>query len=125
MNSAKLMVAAIISFSCHAGFAQDASTKFVESEIKAAIEEAAVLNVCPDQALLELAEIVVTNCRTHIAKLAPLCWNMIDRIIPNYAIEQSEMGKERFISILAIYASCVRAELLGQIVESSRESRAP
>jgi len=110
---------------CRPSLAQDAVTKFDESEIKAAIEESAVLDVCPDRDLLKFAQIEVDKCRSYISKFTHLCWNSIDNIISDYEIEQNEMGKKRFISILSVYASCIRAEILGQIVESNKESCTP
>jgi hypothetical protein len=102
--------------------AQDATTKHDEPKVKAAVEEVAVLAVCPDQILLEVAEIELEDCRSHVAKIAPICWHLIDRVISDYEIEQGEMGKEQFLNIAAIYSSCVRAEILRQIVKSKRES---
>ena len=125
MDSAKLKIAVIIFVSCQAGHAEDAATKYDEPQVKAGVEESTVYLICPDQTLLEVAEIEVGDCRSHIAKLAPICWHLIDPLVSDYKIEKGEMGKKRFLSITAVYTSCVRAELLRQIVRSRRESRTP
>ncbi len=125
MDSVKLTFAVLVFVSCQAAHAQDASTKIDEPKVKAGVEEAAVLDICPDRTLLEVAEIDVGDCRSHIAKLAPICWHLIDGIVSDYVIEQGEAGKDRFIRITVVYASCVRAELLRQIVRSRRESNSP
>ena len=116
----KLTIA--VSVFVQAEYAQGEATKYDGSEVKLAIEEAAVLNVCPDRALLKFAKLEVSNCRDHISKFAPVCWHQIDRVATDYKIEQGEKGRKRFISILTIYTSCVRAELLKQLVKSSKES---
>ena len=125
MNLAKLNFAVLVFVSCQPGHAQDAAAKFDEQQVKAAVEEAAVYLVCPDQTLLEVAEIEVGDCRGHIAKFSPICWHLIDPLVSNYDIEQGEIGKKRFINITAVYASCLKAELLRGIVKSKRESRTP
>lgn len=127
MNSAKLKLAVFIFLSCQAGQAQDEMTKYDESQVKAAVEEAGVLDICPDQTLLEVAEIDVGDCRSHLANLAPMCWHIIDPLVSDYEIAKDEtrkeMAKDRFIKIAVVYSSCLRAELLRQIVRSRRESR--
>ena len=120
-----LKFAAIILVCCEAGQAQGAATEFSESEIKRAVEESAVLTICPDQALLEFLDIEVGSCRSHISTFAPVCWHLIDKLVSDYEIESGEAGKERFISILSVYSSCIRSELVREIAKSSRESRAP
>ena len=84
MDSAKLKFAVFVLVSCQAGHAKDAAPKFDEPVVKARVEEAAVLDVCPDRTLLEVAEIEVGDCRSHIAKLAPICWHLMDGIISDY-----------------------------------------
>ena len=125
MNLAKLNLAVLVFVSCQAGHAQDAAANFNEQQVKSAVEEAAVYQVCPNQTLLEIAEIEVGDCRSHIAKFSAICWHLIDPLVSNYELEQGEKGKKRFINFLGVYASCLKAELLREIVESSRESDTP
>ena len=95
--------AVVIFVFCQIGHAQHAVTKYDEPKVKAAVEEAAVLDLWPDRTLLEVAEIEVDDCRSHIAEFAPVCWHLIDGLVSDYEIEQSETGRERFTIIAVIY----------------------
>ena len=121
MDSLKLTFAALIFVSCQAGHAQDAPTHLDESQVKKAVQELTVQDICPNPAFLELAEIEMGDCRSHIAIYAPVCWHIMDPIVVDYEIEGGGKEKNRFLSIAHVYASCVRGELLREIVKSRRE----
>jgi hypothetical protein len=115
----------LIFFLCLASHALDASTLSDEEKVKAAFEEVAVLDVCPDRTLLELAQLETEDCRSHIAKIAPVCWHLIDGLVSDQKTKQDELRKERNLTIAALYARCVRSEILRQIVKSKREGGDP
>ena len=125
MTAPRSMVVPFLLIICHPGFAQDSIKIYDEPEVKAAVEEIGVLNVCPDQALLKLSEIEVENCRKRLSKLAVVCWHIIDPVIPNYEIvvdtNKKEIAKNRINSLSLVYSSCIRSELLRGIVKKSRE----
>jgi hypothetical protein len=109
-----------------AGYAQDSEEKYSESEVKAAVEEIGVLNICPDRTLLELAELEVEDCRNRLSKLKAVCWHIIDSVVPDYEVEKNEDDKEvaknQIISLSLVYSSCIRSEILKGIVKKRRES---
>ena len=126
MTATRFIVVLFLFITCDSGFAQDSITNFDESEVKAAVEEIGVLDVCPDQALLKLADLEVENCRNRLSKLAVVCWHIIDPVIPDYEIQMDENNKEgakdRIISLSLVYSSCVRSELLRGIVKKRKEN---
>ena len=70
-------------------------TKYDEPKVKAAVEEAAVLDLWPDRTLLEVAEIEVGDCRSHIAEFAPVCWHLIDGLgIDRLIIQSNQIGAD-------------------------------
>ena len=126
MDSAKMIMAIILCLSFQFGYAQDSIAIYSESEVKAAVEEIGVLNICPDQSLLKLVELDVENCRSRLAKLATVCWHIIDPVVRNYEIEKDEDSKEsaksRIITLSLVYSSCIRSELVRGIGRKRRES---
>lgn len=126
MDSARLIIAVFVCLFHQIGYAQDSVAMYSESEVKAAVEEIGVLNICPDQSLLKLVELDVENCRSRLAKLAIMCWHIIDPVIPNYEIERDEdskeSGKSRIISLSLVYSSCIRSELVRGIDRKRRDS---
>ena len=127
MDSARsIVVVTIFLLVFQAGYAQDSVAKYLESEVKAAVEEIGVLDICPNQALLELAELEVENCRNRLSKLAAVCWHIIDPVVPSYELEKGEdnkeLAKKRIISLSLVYSSCIRSEILRGIVKKRREA---
>lgn len=126
MGSARLIVLMFFFLVCQFGYAQEPSAKYTEDEVKMAVEEIGVLDVCPDQALLKLAELEVENCRSRLAILSVVCWHIIDPVVPDYEIEKdennNEIAKDRLISLSLVYSSCIRSELLRGIVRKQRET---
>lgn len=124
MNPARSTVVIILLLAFQAGFAQDAVTKYTEPEVKAAVEEIAVLDICPDRTLLELAELEVQNCQNHLSELAAFCWHIIDQVVPDYEIEKGEddkeVGKKQLIGLSLVYSSCIRSEMMRGIVDERR-----
>jgi hypothetical protein len=126
MDSAKIVAAFFLFVSYQAAYAQDSMGKYDESEVKEAVEEIGVLDICPNQTLLNLAELDVQNCRNRLARLASVCWHIIDPLVSDYEIEKDqnnkEIAKDRIISLSLVYSSCVRSELLRGIVKKRRAS---
>ena len=70
MTATRFVVVLFLFITCDSGFAQDSITNFDESEVKAAVEEIGVLDVCPDQASLNLliwkSKIAETDFRSSL-----------------------------------------------------------
>lgn len=98
------------------------AAKFQEGEVKANAEEAAVLWVCPNTELLKLLEIDTDDCRDHVAEVIPVCWHLLDKIVSDYEVNNSDDGKKRFLAITVNFTSCIQSELLTQSVNKKRLS---
>lgn len=94
------------------GYAQETEVAMGETEVKSAIEYAAVKVICSDQTLLDNVEIDFRDCPDRASAFASLCWKVVDKVVPSYEFILNEKVKERFMAIADVYTYCVQAELL-------------
>ena len=96
--------------------AEDAETKIEEKVFRLAAEYLAANNICADSRLRELANLDSASCEDDLAFYSKVCWPQFSGLNLSYEAIDDDESRERFYSVSLLYGSCVRSELLREIL---------
>lgn len=103
--------------------AEDSETKIEEKDFKVAAEYLATNDICADSRLRSLADLTSASCEDDLAFYSKVCWPQLDGLNLNYEATNDDESREKLISVSLLYGSCVRSELLRQIVRKQDSQR--
>ena len=118
-RTCEVLAALIVSGFCGKLYGQEVNDAPDEVTVKAATEQAATIDICPDQALLKVVGLDINACADRIKELAPVCWHVMDKVVPDYRYERDE--KSEYFSMVVLFSSCIRGEMLRGMAKAERE----
>lgn len=91
-------------------YARDAESSLSEAQVKSLIEDVAVIHVCSDRELLARVGRDTLKCRIGVSAFADGCWEMLDKLEPNYELAGREDDDEHTTAISDVFIHCMQAK---------------
>ena len=83
-----------------------------EKAVKASIQDGTAMYICQDQVFLDTVNLDKRTCRSEVSRYSVVCWQMLDKLIPDYSLPLDDRGKGKYSDLSDVFTHCVQAKLL-------------
>lgn len=82
-----------------------------ERDVKASIEDGAMVVICGDQIFLDMVGFDDSSCRSEVSRYSAPCWKMLDQVVSDWVFVGNDEGYKKYSSASDLFTRCVQAEL--------------